>query len=935
MASSQEKTALLQKRPLFLKNHLDLFPVFLVCIIGITSTGLIFSLIHKQEQEAIRKTFDEISIHQTSEVNKGIKDAVDIVESLKAFYAASQHVDRKEFSIFSQNLLSKYKSIQAVEWVPLLTEKNRARYEAEARLSFPDFKIQKKGPTGTMIPVSAQDFYLPVYYVAPYEGNEDALGFDLASDPIREKAMRAAWQSGKTTATEPVKLVRSSGQHSGILVFAPIDKKNSFNEKPSTGKPPIEGFVLSVLKMDALLEAVLQNFVPQKIDLLIEDVSTEHAVEIVRLRSDSTRKTAEHHARANRTHDLIKRETFSVAGRTWQMTTTAFFSDFEEEHLSWKWGISLIGLIVTGFFSAYFITLKKQKEERLATLKKLEAEVVSRRALEARLNLSRAVFDNAREGIVITDARRKIISVNPAFTSITGYTLDDVRGEDPNILKSGRHDDAFYAMIWESIDKNKHWQGEIWDKKKSGAIHAKWLSITAIEDQAGNVQQYIGLFSDITERKTSEKRLHFQAYYDALTGLPNRRLLKDRLSQALNQAKRTETKVGLLFVDLDHFKHVNDTLGHLVGDTVLKKVTQRLCASVREADTVSRSGGDEFQIVLPNIASQKEALFVAKKIIEQISDPFQIKGREVFLGISIGITLAPDDGMETDTLLRNADMAMYKAKSLNRNTYYFFSEHMEKIAKQRAILEWDLRRALSNRELLIFYQPIIDLHTLKTVAVEALLRWQHPEQGLLLPKQFIPIAEETGLIRDIGTFVLQTACRQMCTWHRHGKIKTALSVNMSSHQFLFNDFMAPITEALETSGLPPELLIIEVTESLTLDPVEKVVHKLSQLKKIGIGLAIDDFGTGYSSLSYLARFPIDRLKIDKSFIQNIACNPQKTDIVEAIIRMGQSMKMEVIAEGIEKEEELNCVKALGCNAAQGFYFSKPLSVEGYDKVLSG
>lgn len=1181
MSPPPQKISLLQKLQSYFKVQIGFFPIILLTTLGITSTCLIFYLIHHQEKEEIRKTFDDISTLQISHIKGLIKDAIEIVEPLSAFYAASQEVEREEFSIFAQNLLSKHKSIQAIEWVPFVTEKNRARYETEARKAFPHFTIQKKGPKGTMIPVDTQDFYLPVYFVTPYEGNESALGFDLAAHPIRKKAIMASWRSGKIVATEPIELRQTKEAQMGILVFAPVYQKNPSTEENPFELLPIDGFVLSVLKMDDLLKTGLQVFSAKKIDLFIQDMTSEHSVEIARFMRNTPDAPRKNPRQTDLNYDLTKNETVLVAGRKWQITTHADFSDFERVGPSSKWGISLSGFLITGFLSAYFLKLKKQKEDRLISVKNLEEEVIFRRALETRLNLaldaangavwdwniktgdvkftprwfnmigykagelparvgtwkkiicpedlssvrktltahlkgqtdlyehetrlcrksgeilwtldrgkiisrndkgkalrmigistditerkmkeetiqlqseitanmaegaflcradtgiivyanpkceavfayetgeligkhfavlnapekhpsetltkditasikayglwrgeiqqvkkdetcfwgaytvssyhhaqygrvwlvihtdisdrkkaeeiqrlSSAVFDNAREGIMITDAKRKIVSINPAFTAITGYTLNDVQGKDPKILKSGRHDDTFYETMWHTINKNKHWQGELWDKKKNGEIHAKWLSITAIENQEGKVQQYIGLFSDITNRKSSEDQLHVQAYYDALTGLPNRRLLKDRLSQALSQANRTETKVGLLFVDLDHFKHVNDTLGHLVGDTILNKTAQRLLSSVRKADTVSRSGGDEFQIILPNISTPKEAMLVAKKIIEQISAPFQIKNREVFLGVSIGITVAPDDGIEAETLIRNADMAMYKAKSQKHNSYYFFSEHMEKTAKKRAVLEWDLRRALTNQELLIVYQPIMSLNTLKTVAVEALLRWRHPEQGLLLPDQFIPIAEETGLIREIGDFVLQTACRQMAIWHNRRNVNTTLSVNMSSHQFIFNDFMSPIAHALETSGLPAESLVIEVTESLTLDPVDQVVQKLSQLKKLGVGLAIDDFGTGYSSLSYLARFPIDRLKIDKSFIQDISCNPQKTDIVEAIIRMGQSMKMEVIAEGIEKEEELDRVKALGCNAAQGYYFSKPLSVEAYDKVLS-
>lgn len=560
-------------------------------------------------------------------------------------------------------------------------------------------------------------------------------------------------------------------------------------------------------------------------------------------------------------------------------------------------------------------------------------DITDQKEAEEQQQLASAVYNNASEAIMVTDADNNIISTNPAFTKITGYTLDEVLGKSPKCLKSDKHNDAFYQKMRDSINETDHWEGEVWEKRKKGEVHPIWLSVAAIKDQEGDLLYYASLFSDITERKANAEKLRFQAYYDTLTSLPNRRLLKDRLSQALHQSKRTSRKVGLLFIDLDHFKHVNDTLGHLAGDKVLKKAAKRLQSSVREADTVARSGGDEFQVVLPDIGGREEATLVAEKIIKKMSLPFQLGGREIFLGVSIGITIAPNDGEDAFSLMRNADLAMYKAKSSGRNKYSFFNQRMGSVAKNRALLEWGLKRAITQKEFVVFYQPVVNLRTLKTVALEALVRWHHPVKGLLMPDQFIQIAEESGTIKELGHFVLNTACKQMAAWRKIYGVDTALSVNMSSRQFIFNDFLSPIQNALEESTLPPESLIIEVTESLTLDPVEKAVDKLWKLKDAGINIAIDDFGTGYSSLSYLSRFPIDRLKIDKSFIQNVYSNPQKRHLVEAMIRMGQSLKMEVIAEGIEQQEDFSYLTEFGCNSAQGYYFSKPLSVEHYEAVL--
>jgi len=563
-------------------------------------------------------------------------------------------------------------------------------------------------------------------------------------------------------------------------------------------------------------------------------------------------------------------------------------------------------------------------------------DITERKRSEARQRLAATIFETANEGIVVTDAKANIISINPAFTEITGYSLEEVIGKNPRLLRSsrsGRHDAAFYQAMWESINITGHWQGEIWNRKKNGEVYPEWLSITTVRDKGGKVVQYTGLFTDITQRKEFEERLRFQAYYDPLTRLPNRMLLFDRLRQGIRQARRNQKKAALLFVDLDGFKNVNDTLGHHAGDAILKEAAGRLLASVRKTDTVARSGGDEFVVVLPDIVGGKDAAVAAEKIIASQAGPFLYEGQEAFVGASIGITMIPDDSEETSVLFKNADMAMYKAKAEGRNTYRFFSRKMGKLVHARTHLEWDLRRALENRELLIHYQPIIDLSSYKTRSLEALVRWQHPIQGFLLPEKFIVMAEESDLIIEIGNWTLQKACSQLAQWQNRFGVKNSVSVNMSSRQFMYDDFFSKITHALEESGLPPEFLTIEITEGLMLDPIKDVMKKLWMLKELGVKLSIDDFGTGYSSLSYLSKYPLNLLKIDKSFILNVCSDMQKQSLVDAMIRMGHSMALQVIAEGVETYDDLLYLRDKECDAVQGYYFSKALPVSEYEAVL--
>jgi len=547
--------------------------------------------------------------------------------------------------------------------------------------------------------------------------------------------------------------------------------------------------------------------------------------------------------------------------------------------------------------------------------------------------LSSTVFESASQAIMVLDVRRKILSVNAAFTRITGYSAQEALGKDVSLLYPDERGLLFYGEIWDLVQKEGHWQGEVWSRKKQGQRYPEWRAISAVKNAEGEIVQYTILSTDITKRKESDAKLHHQAYHDSLTDLPNRVLFLERLFQSIKLARRNERKVALLFLDLDHFKQVNDTFGHPKGDEILKQVARRLLECVRETDTVARSGGDEFMVVLSNLSGKKEAGYVASKMLEKLRHPFYLEGQEVFLGLSIGISLAPDDSDDATTLLKQADMAMYQSKKKGRNTSSFFSEKLEKKAKERTLLEWDLRRALSGNEFRLHYQPVVNLATLQTVAFEALIRWEHPQRGFVFPEDFIPLAEKSELISQIGAWVLKEACKQMKVWQTRYGLEASIAVNVSSRTFKSGSLWSDLSNALEESGLDPKALTLEITERLMLDPNEEALKKLKTLRDVGIQLSVDDFGTGYSSLTQLSRFPSDVLKIDKSFISGLASDTRKKPVVEAIIRMGQSMGMKIVAEGLETHEEMIFLRELGCDEAQGYYFSKPLSAKEYAEVL--
>jgi len=547
-------------------------------------------------------------------------------------------------------------------------------------------------------------------------------------------------------------------------------------------------------------------------------------------------------------------------------------------------------------------------------------------------SLAQTFFDVSAQAILVTDAEKKILSVNPAFLKITGYSREEVLGKTPSLLSSGRHERAFYDEMWAAIESKGCWEGEIWNRRKSGAIYPEWLSIVSVKDSQGKVLYYTGLFSDITRRKLYEERLHFQAYYDLLTRLPNRMLVYERLSQAIIESRRSRGKVALLNLDLDQFKSLNDRYGHLFGDKVLKTVAVRLLSCVRESDTVARAGGDEFLIVLH--AGRDEALVVVHKIIQKLSEPFQVETARVHLAVSIGLTIVPDDGVEVQRLLKNADMAMYKAKQHGPNHFHFFSEAMEDASRERLEMESALRETLRAGELVLHYQPVVSLTSFKTLSLEALLRWPHPQRGLLPPDQFIPLAEDCGLMGKIDTWMLTTACKQIKRWQTRHNLKPRLSVNLSKRLLEYEDLQDSISRALDESGLSPESLMLEIKERFLVSRSQDLMTRLAPLKAMGVRVAVDDFGASYSSLESLSSLPVDVLKIDPSFVARAQAERRKRALFEALVHVGKSMEMQVVVKGIEQHKELAYLKALHCDAAQGHYFSRALSSEAYESVLS-
>jgi len=549
------------------------------------------------------------------------------------------------------------------------------------------------------------------------------------------------------------------------------------------------------------------------------------------------------------------------------------------------------------------------------------------------IQLYEEIFINTGNAIVVTDSHNKIIKVNNAFTKITGYSVDEVIGQRPSILKSGRQSKEFYNNMWKTLFKTGYWNGEVWNKKKFGEIYPQWLSISLIRSkETGKVIHYISNFSDISIIKESQDALEYMAHHDGLTGLVNRILLKSHLDNFIKTRKRDKNIGAVLYLDLDKFKFVNDTYGHGVGDTLLQKVSERLINSVRDSDIVGRVGGDEFIILLREVASEENIQVIVKKIIKTIASPFNdIVEDKIYIGTSIGVAIFPKQSDNIDEVIKFADIAMFEAKKQGRNGFQFYSNIMSEDMLEKNSIERDLRSAILSNEFVLHYQPQVDSKKKTVTSVEALIRWKHPKIGLMPPMKFIDIAEESELIIEIGKWVLFQACSQMVKWRKENVFIEKMAVNISTIQFTKTDMVQTVKEILEKTQCDPHWLEIEITESVLIDNQDEMLDTLTALGEIGVEFAIDDFGTGYSSLSYLKQLPVHTIKIDRSFIKEIPYNKGDIAITKSVVALGKSFNYKIVAEGVETEEQLNFLKSLNCDLIQGFYYAKPMSALEFQK----
>lgn len=612
--------------------------------------------------------------------------------------------------------------------------------------------------------------------------------------------------------------------------------------------------------------------------------------------------------------------------------------------------LSLVGLPISykesmyGSLTCYHNEKDAFEKEEIALLQRLaqnigfgisslRAQKESQKAQES-LKVTASVFEHSSDGIIVTDKNSVIIKVNPSFCAITGYSEKELIGKRPNILKSNRHDKLFYENIWDDLLTDGKWQGEIWNRKKSGELYVQYQTIDAVYNEQNKISRYVSVVNDITELKEQEKRIRFLAYHDALTGLPNRTLFHDRIEQAIARSRRDRLSFALLFIDLDRFKQINDTMGHNFGDMLLQVIAQRLLEVTRERDTVARMGGDEFVVLAEELEEKNGAAILSQRLIEKVTEPLMLIGNDLTITTSVGVALYPRDGDNADELMKHADTAMYAAKTAGRNTFRFFDVQMNDAAEEKLKLEMELRRAVENNQFELYYQPKVTIDDGTMYGAEALIRWNHPTDGVISPTKFIPLAEESDLIDKIGDWVLEAAFRDLSEWKKEGLELIQVSINIASSQLKQEDFSQKIEAFSKQYDVGLDYIQFEITEGSFIDNPIEASQKLTTLRALGASIAIDDFGTGYSSLSYLKQLPIDVVKIDKSFIEDVDHDTNDAGLVSGIVAIANALHKSVVAEGIETQMQLDKLKQLKCVKGQGFFFSKPLPKNRFNKWVS-
>ena len=919
--------------------------------IGLLLTALLFATVRRSETEIRNARFGQEASLRIGAVSGGLNDAVEQVMVVNGLFGAFAAVSGEQFKSFTAPLLARYPEIQALSYQRLVQHRDRQRYEAQMKQRNPDFRITEF-VDGKQRPAALRDSYNVVEYIEPYEGNEAAFGLDTSRSTDHAEARLRSRLTGQVAATGLLTLVQAKGFHTGFLVLAPIYLRGAPLDTEALRQRAVVGETAIVFRVDRLIHTLLKRGAflnTAGIAINIYAAGTAEQSQLAFRDGVAARPLA--------TGGLIpawllydqaqpRSATFTVAGSKWYMEVAQAPVSFLSTHSASLY--ALLGGILSSLLAAAYVyslvsrklTIERVTSERTSALRsdnlRLAEDLALRLRTEKSLRLREKVIEVSSNAIIICSAAGPdyaIEYVNPAFESITGYGADEVIGKSLRSLAGASQDHQNIEEISAALREQREGHAVLRNYRKDGTGYWNDLYIAPVRGDDGAIVNFVVAQYDISAVMRFEAELEFQARHDALTGLANRNLLNERLERAISNARHCGGELWVVFVDLDRFKFVNDTLGHEAGDILLKALAERLKLAVRETDTVARMGGDEFVLVLPEGSGCDAGMAVIQNIMDAVAKPLLLQSHEFFLTCSIGIAAYPGDGTTAEALTKHADIAMYRAKEMGRNTYQFYAPAMNERTLERLVIEADLRHALERDEFALHYQPQLDLASGQLFGMEALLRWNHPVHGTIAPSRFIGLAEEMGLIIPIGAWVLRQACVQTKAWQLAGLGELRVAVNLSARQFTQKGLAQSIAATLEETGLDARYLELELTESMVMNDVESAVTILRELKELGVKIAIDDFGTGYSSLSYLRRFPIDVLKIDQSFVHDITRAEEDAAIVGAIISLAHSLRLQVIAEGVETNEQLEFLRENGCDQVQGYLFSRPVPAPQFEELL--
>ncbi len=924
-------------------------------MLGLSLTALLFASVRKVESERQNVQFQQNASLRITAITAGLQDAVEQLVVLNQVFRTVGIISREQFHVFTTPLLERYPQIQALSFQRTIMHADRHAYESLMRRRDPDFMITEI-VDGVQRRAANRDKYNVVDYIEPMAGNEATLGLDTLMTPDQMKARTQSRATGRVVATGLLSLAQLKGWHTGFLALTPVYLQGVPLDSANARQRATIGETAAVFRADHLLDTILGSAGFLNLPGMTISVYASATADKKNLAFQDGADLA-----APEETTLLPRwllfdlsnpvsDTFNVGEQPWHIEiiqAAHLFSTANNGSL-----FVLLGGLLSSLLAAAYVyvvvsrteTIERLSNERVAERTaalhfanlRLSEDLALRKRTEKSLRLHERVIEVSSNAVIICSASGPdfaIEYVNPAFEHITGYSASDVVGRRLESLQGNSQDQQNIEEIRAALREKREGHALLRNYRKDGTGYWNDLFIAPVQDDEGAISHFVVAQYDITAVMRYEAELEFQAKHDSLTGLANRNLLRERLTHAIADAERNGSPVWILFVDLDRFKFINDTLGHEAGDKLLKTLAMRLQAVARDADTVARLGGDEFVLVLPEYTSDGPGMAVLQQIMDAVAQPLVLEQHEFFLTCSIGVAVYPKDGLTAETLTKHADIAMYRAKETGRNTFQFYAPSMNERTLDRLSIEADLRHALERQEFSLHYQPQINAMSGQIVGMEALIRWNHPIHGMISPARFVGLAEEMGLINPIGAWVINQACVQAKTWQLAGLGDLRVAVNLSARQFTQKNLVQAIADILHATGLEPRFLELELTESMVMNDVDSAITILRNLKGLGVHIAIDDFGTGYSSLSYLRRFPIDVLKIDQSFVNDLMVDADDAAIVVSIISLAHSLRLQVVAEGVENSDQLAFLRAHGCDQMQGYYFSKPISAEAFERLL--